>query len=209
MPNRIALLHGIYGIVDDGAVGAPLPFLDALLAGGVRLVQYRAKRGVDRNLLRMMVARTHAAGGRLIVNDDFEAALEADGWHAGQEDLAGVDVPAVRARLGSRLFGISAGIVPEALAAQAVGADYVGVGPFAVTASKADAGAAIGASGICAVASAVALPVVAIGGIDFASLADVARAGASMAAIISAFARAPDVEAVVRSFVSRWHEVSR
>ena len=204
----MSALRGIYGIVDDGAVGASLPFLDALLAGGIRLVQYRAKRGVDGPLLRAMLARMHAVGGRLIINDDFEAALEADGWHAGQEDLAGVDLRAVRTRLGTRLFGISAGVTREARAAEAAGADYVGVGPFATSASKADAGAAIGTGGLAEVASATTLPVVAIGGIDFASLGDVAAAGASMAAVISAFARAPDVETAVRSFVLRWREVS-
>jgi thiamine-phosphate pyrophosphorylase len=202
------MLAGIYGIVDDAAVSAPLPFIDALLAGGIRIVQYRAKRGVDRALLRALLERTRASSALLIVNDDLEAALEADGWHAGQDDLAGIDARAVRQRLAGRLFGISAGVPAEAVAAEAVGADYVGVGPFAATGSKLDAGAAIGAAGIAAVAAATALPVVAIGGIGLASLPSVAGTGAAMAAVISAFARAPDPQAAARAFVERWRDLT-
>lgn len=201
-------LTGIYAIVDAAAVREPLPFLDALLAGGIRIVQYRAKSGVDRELTRAMQTRTRAATALLIVNDDFEAALEADGWHAGQEDLAGADVRACRLRLQGRLFGISAGVPEEALAAEAAGADYVGVGPFATTGSKSDAGAPIGAAGIAAVARATALPVVAIGGIDLASLPAVAGSGAAMAAVISAFARAHDPQAAAAALVRRWRELT-
>lgn len=205
MPD-MPVLDGIYGIVDDATIALPLPFVDALLAGGVRIVQYRAKGGVDRALLRALLERTRASKALLIVNDDLEAALEADGWHAGQEDLAGIDVRAARQRLAGRLFGISAGVPAEALAAEAAGADYVGVGPFAATGSKLDAGAAIGAAGIAAVAAATSLPVVAIGGIDLAALDAVAGTGAAMAAVISAFARAPDPQAAARAFVARWRD---
>lgn len=201
-------LRGIYGIVDDAAVPSPLSFVDALLAGGVRVVQYRAKRGVDRTLLRPLLERVHAAQAVLVVNDDLEAALEADGWHAGQEDLAECDLRAIRARLGSRLFGISAGVPSEARVAEAAGADYVGVGPFATTGSKPDAGEAIGAAGVAAVVRATSLPVVAIGGIRLSSLPAVARTGASMAAVISAFARASEPEQTARAFVERWRSLT-
>jgi thiamine-phosphate pyrophosphorylase len=155
-----------------------------------------------------MHERTQRAGAILIVNDDFEAALEADGWHAGQEDLAGRDVRDVRARLGARLFGVSCGIADEAIAAERFGADYVGVGPYAATSTKLDAGAAIGARGIAAVVRATALPVVAIGGIDARNLDDVARSGARMAAIASAFARAADPQALAVELVQRWRAVA-
>jgi thiamine-phosphate pyrophosphorylase len=195
-------------VVDRGLTREPVELLDALLAGGVRVLQYRAKDGVERAVVRAMHERTQRAGAILIVNDDFEAALEADGWHAGQEDLAGRDVRDVRARLGARLFGVSCGIADEAIAAERFGADYVGVGPYAATSTKLDAGAAIGARGIAAVVRATALPVVAIGGIDARSLDDVARSGARMAAIASAFARAADPQALAVELVQRWRAVA-
>jgi len=175
-----------------------------LLDAGVRVVQYRAKAGVDHALVRALHARAVAAGALLIVNDDFDAALLADGWHAGQEDLAGRDVAHLRAALGTRLFGVSCGVPEEARHAEAFGADYVGTGPFATTGSKADAGAAIGAAGVRAVVGATRLPVVAIGGIGPGNLAEVAGTGAAMAAVISAIAGAADPAAAARDLVRRW-----
>jgi thiamine-phosphate diphosphorylase len=93
----------------------------------------------------------------------------------------------------------------EARAAQAAGADYVGVGPFAATSTKPDAGAAIGAAGVRAVVAATSLPVVAIGGIDATNLGDVAQTGAAMAAVVSALARAADPRATAAELVQRWN----
>lgn len=204
IPYTVMTFDGIYAIVDGAVSARPLQLLAAVLRGGARVVQYRAKAGVDRDLVRAMHAATRAAGARLIVNDDLAAALEADGWHAGQEDLARYDVAAARRSLGRRTFGISCATAAEARRAEAAGADYVGVGPFAATASKLDAGPAIGEAGIRAVAAATRLPVVAIGGIDAANLAGVVAAGASMAAIISAIALAPDPETATTELVGRW-----
>jgi thiamine-phosphate diphosphorylase len=202
-------LRGIYGIVDRAVTDDPLALLDVLLDAGVRVVQYRAKSGVDPQVVRAMHAVTRARGALLIVNDDLTCALEADGWHAGQEDLAEHDPATIRATLGSRLFGVSCGVPEEALVAERFGADYVGVGPYAATGTKADAGAAIGETGIRAVVVATRLPVVAIGGIDAGNLAGVARGGASMAAVISAIARAADPAAAARDLLARWDALAR
>lgn len=196
---------GIYAVVDRSLVERPVSFLDELLAAGIRIVQYRAKDGVHRAVVRAMRERTRAAGGVLIVNDDLDAALDADGWHAGQEDLAGHDLAAVRARLGSRIFGVSCGVAREAQGAETTGADYVGVGPFAATATKPDAGPAIGAAGVRAVVVATHLPVVAIGGIDAHNVAEVRRTGAAMAAVVSALARARDPRAAAADLIERWN----
>lgn len=197
-------LSGIYAIVDRATTSDPLGLLVQILAGGARIVQYRAKHGVDRDLVRAMHVRTHRAGASLIVNDDFAAALDADGWHAGQEDLWGADVVALRASLGKRLFGVSCGTPAEAIAAIAMGADYVGVGPFAGTTSKRDAGVPIGEAGIAAVVAAIDRPVVAIGGIGLGNLAAVRASGARMAAIISEIATATDPEVRTRELVAAW-----
>jgi thiamine-phosphate diphosphorylase len=199
--------EGIYAIVDRAVHDRPMELLDAVLSGGVRLVQYRAKAGVDRALVRELTARARAVGAKLIVNDDLEAALEADGWHAGQEDLLGHDVSSIRRRLGTRIFGVSCPTAAEALLAQAAGADYAGVGPFAVTSSKDDAGPAIGIEGVRAVVRAVSLPVVAIGGINAANLPSVAASGAAMAAVISAIALQPDPGQAARELVEQWRSL--
>jgi thiamine monophosphate synthase len=85
----------------------------------------------------------------------------------------------------------------------------VGVGPFATTGTKADAGDAIGSAGIAAVVRATRVPVVAIGGIDATNLGDVIASGASMAAVVSAIARAPDPTGMARRLVAAWPHTSR
>ncbi len=198
-------LRGIYCIVDEDVATAPLALLDGVLAAGVRLVQYRAKHGVDRDIVLKMLGKTRSAGATLVVNDDLEAALVADGVHLGQEDLASLDAGSLRARLSDKILGISCSTVAEAHDAERIGADYLGVGPYAVTASKGDAGAPIGASGVNAIVTATRLPVAAIGGIEVAMLDDVVHSGARMAAVISAIARGPDARANARQFVERWN----
>lgn len=198
------IFSGIYAIVDGSAARDPVAIAEAALDAGIRLLQYRAKEGVEGSVLRALLTRTRAAGATLVINDDLDAALIADGWHAGQEDLAGCDVRAVRARLGPRVFGISAVTPDELAAAEEAGADYVGTGPFAATASKSDAGLPIGAAGIARAVAATRLPVVAIGGIDVRNVDAVARSGAAMAAVISALAQAPDPRAAARDLQRRW-----
>jgi thiamine-phosphate diphosphorylase len=197
-------LRGVYALIEPGAHAQPGDYLAALLRGGIRLVQIRAKGGIATPLLRDLVARIRAAGGIAIVNDDVEAALEADGVHLGQEDLAGLDLPAVRARLGGRAIGLSCGTPAEARAVDARLVDYLGAGPIFATRSKHDAGGPIGVNGVRVVVEATPLPVAAIGGIALASLPRVRETGAAMAAVISALAAAEEPEAAARAFVAAW-----
>jgi thiamine-phosphate pyrophosphorylase len=205
---RLALLHGPYAIVND-ADGSPDPvdIARACVGAGVRVVQYRAKRGVDAERLRTLRRLTAEYSTLLVVNDDLEAALafDCDGVHLGPDDGAFAGLEHERARLGDRLLGISAGTPGEARAAQAAGADYVGIGAVFATTSKNDAGAPIGLDGLRAVADACGLPAAAIGGIGAANLAEVARTGVAMAAVISAIASAPSPAAAARELVDIWN----
>jgi len=198
---------GIYAIVDASLTSRPDDLLRRLLEGGIKLVQYRSKVGVDRSLVRALHAQTVRAGALLVVNDDLEAALDADGVHLGQEDIAGRELAALRARLEGRLLGISCGSAAEVRDAALGGADYAGVGPFAVTTTKPDAGPALGEPGVRAIVAAASMPVAAIGGIGLDDLPAVARTGAAMAAVASALSRAADPAATARAFITRWNEV--
>jgi thiamine-phosphate pyrophosphorylase len=195
---------GIYALVDPGTHAEPAAYLDALLRGGIRLVQVRAKGGIAPGLLRTLVARIREAGGTAIVNDDVDLALEADGVHLGQDDLAGHDLRALRERLGSRVIGLSCGTPAEAGAVPAGLVDDIGAGPIFATASKGDAGGPIGVNGVRVVVHATTLPVAAIGGITLAALPRVRETGAPMAAVISALSGAGDPEAAARAFVAAW-----
>jgi thiamine-phosphate pyrophosphorylase len=207
----VVCFDGIYAVLDSAVSEDLAALLDTVLRAGVRIVQYRSKSGTDRRLLSRLYMRARAADAVLIVNDDLDAACEADGLHVGQEDLAMLASDNLRERLGRRVLGISCATVAQALEAQRLGADYIGSGPYNATSSKNDAGSAIGEVGVRAVAQATCLPVAAIGGIGLADLESVARSGARMAAIISAIGKLePGIaESATRELVAQWARVRR
>ncbi len=165
----------------------------AAVDGGATVVQLRLKgRSTDEVVA---VGRPlPSLGATFVVNDDVEAALElgADGVHLGRADAG-----AERALAEGLLVGLSAASVDEAVAAERRGAAYVGAGPVWETPSKDDADPPIGLDGLRAICEAVAIPVVAIGGIDASNAADCIRAGASGVAVIRAAREAAALRAAI------------
>ena len=108
------MLDRLYTLLDVAACRErsldPLAVLDAFLDGGARLVQLRDKTEAWASRLALadtVVARAHAAGATIIVNDraDIAAMARADGVHVGQEDLS---VAAARLVVGSgAIVGVS------------------------------------------------------------------------------------------------------
>ncbi|NLW49689.1 MAG: thiamine phosphate synthase [Candidatus Brocadiaceae bacterium] len=173
---------------------------EALLAGGVDAVQLREKDLSDRELLvRSCTLRkqTEAAGALLIVNDrpDVAVLAGADGVHLGQDDLP----PAEARRIvgPDLLIGWSTHSARQAAQARDLPLDYIGVGPFAPTATKGyEVG--FGADLVRAERAATPLPMVAIGGITADNAADAIEAGATAVAVCAALCDTDDPEAAAR-----------
>lgn len=171
--------------------------IQAAIDGGAAFVQLREKHlGQDDFLAeaRRFVALCREKGAVSIINDNVEIAAEvgADGVHVGQEDLA---CGRARAILGpDKIIGVSAHNVDEALAAQAAGADYLGVGAAFVSHTKGDA-KPIAAEAMAAITAAVDIPVVAIGGITRENLPTLAGRGLDGVAVVSALFAQKDVKA--------------
>lgn len=203
--QRAALLHGLYVIINDAPDA--LDLAGAVLDAGVRVLQYRAKRGLDAARLQSLRERTRASRALLIVNDDWRAALafDCDGVHVGPGDEGFMEAATLRSALGERLIGISCGTVEEALRANEEDVDYIGTGAVYATASKSDAGAPIGLAGLRSVIDVSRHPVAAIGGIGRAEIAGVRAAGAAMAAVISAVSAARDARAAAQALVEAWN----
>jgi thiamine-phosphate pyrophosphorylase len=165
------------------------------VAAGATVVQLRVKAPTAEVVAR---GRGFAELGVIfVVNDDVDAAivLGADGVHLGW-----LDTGADRVRSMGLLLGRSVASVGQALEADA---DYLGAGPVWDTPSKADADPSIGLAGLAAIAEAVSVPVVAIGGIDASNATDCIRAGASGVAVIRA-ATDPELrKAVDEAFAAR------
>ena len=151
---------------------------------------------------RRLRALTRDHGALLFVNDRMDVALAAgaDGVHLGPDDLP---IAAARAAVPDGfLIGASTDEPDRAAALVTAGADYIGCGTVYATSSKADAGVAIGWDGVDRVARAVAVPVVAIGGITAESAAGLATTAAAGIAVIGAVMGAEHVREAVRGLLA-------
>ena len=192
----------LYAVTDRAWVGRQtLPEqVEAALKGGATCVQLREKELDGAAFLeeaKVLAALCRRYGVPLIINDNVEVALAsgADGVHVGQDDLT---VEQVRRLAGDRLIvGVSAHTVEQALAAQAGGADYLGVGAVFATATKSDAHV-LPRETLAEICRAVDIPVVAIGGIGEDNLLQLAGTGVDGAALVSAIFSAPDIEGQCR-----------
>ena len=176
------------------------------LAAGVTTFQYRSKTGARKDIYEtalMLSQLARNAQACFIVNDhaDIAAAIDADGVHLGQDDLP---IEFARTLLGrDKLIGISTHNLEQARAAETAGADYIGFGPIFKTSTK-DAGPTQGTQNLTLIKNSVAIPVIAIGGINQANVQFVARAGADGAAVISVVLATPDIKFAAEQLVSIW-----
>jgi thiamine-phosphate pyrophosphorylase len=203
----VRLPSPLYAIVDRSVAGGrDLPrLLEAILAGGARLVQLREKTMPASELFPLaqrLVRRCREVGAWLIMNDraDLALAVGAHGLHVGQDDL-----PARHARTLLRpgmILGVSTHDPQQARQAVTDGADYVAVGSIFPTATKA-AFQLVGTDLIRRVRPEVPVPLVGIGGITADNAASVLAAGADGVAVVSALCAAPDPEAATRVLLSR------
>lgn len=205
-PRPQRTVAGLYAITPEDADTDRLARkVQAALAGGASLVQYRSKSpdaAARRAQGERLLGVCRHAGAPLIVNDDLELALAigADGVHLGRDDG---DVARARARLGpDRLLGVSCYDRLElAIAAVAAGVDYVAFGSAFASPTKPEAVRAPPALFTLARAR-LRVPIVAIGGITPENARLVIEAGADAVAVITAVFDAQDVAAAAAAFRS-------
>ncbi|MEF3273818.1 MAG: thiamine phosphate synthase [Chloroflexus sp.] len=175
--------------------------LEAAIAGGATVVQYREKAASTRQMVteaRELRELAQRAGVPLIVNDRIDVALavDADGVHIGQDDMP---VRLARQLIGpDKILGVSVSTLDEARQAVADGADYLGVGPIFATPTKPDAAPPIGMDGLRQICQHISIPIVAIGGINATNAAEAIAAGADGVAVVSAIVAATDVTEAAR-----------
>lgn len=197
----------LYAITPDGAYRDPSMrlWVRQILQAGVRTIQLREKGRVRRSEIlpwgRYLRAMTAEYGALFIVNDDpfLARALHADGCHVGQDDLP---LEKVRRIMGNgRLVGLSTHNREQVLAAAGQGVDYIGVGPIFGSPSKESDYEVLGPDFAGWAAENSGVPAVAIGGVNLDNVADVARAGCTNVAVISALAQASNLRDAVRTFL--------
>jgi thiamine-phosphate pyrophosphorylase len=181
---------------------------EAALAGGATAVQLRAPGLTDVRLEALaseLAERCGTTGVLFVVNDRVAvAATVGAGAHVGQAD----DPGSARQILGpAAVLGVSVSTSDEARAAEAAGADYLGITVWA-TPTKPEAEPR-GLDGLRTIARETALPVVGIGGVHAGNAAEVLDAGAAGICVVSAVGAAPEpvrATAALVDAVNRWEE---
>lgn len=194
-------------ITDRGLAGERdwLAILEHALHAGATAVQLRAKEASSAELLEMALAVKPLVDryeGLFLINDRFDIALAsgAHGVHLGHADLP---VRAVR-RVVPRDFviGRSADTEAAAAAAEADGADYLGVGSVFGTMTKKEViGEVIGTAQLARVAASASIPIVGIGGVTGENAGEVIDAGAAGVAVVSAVMAAADPAAATKALL--------
>jgi thiamine-phosphate diphosphorylase len=203
----------LYAITDRGAIGQRdfYEAIEAALKGGATILQLREK-GLDEVSLTEEAKKVKNICSRygvpLIINDNYKAAIAAgaDGVHVGIEDAP---VAEIRAKAGSGfIIGATAKTVEQAKAAQAAGADYLGVGAVFPSPTKKNA-IRITNEQLREIAASVDIPVTAIGGISKSNMTELKGCGADGAALVSAIFAAENIETECRELKKLSQEVFR
>jgi len=180
-------------------------WLARLLPHGIRLVQLRIKdqpKSIIRAEIGKAIDLCARYGCQLVVNDYWREAIElgANFVHLGQEDLAGADLPAIRA--ADARIGVSTHSHAELDKALAAEADYVALGPIYATTLKIMPWAPQGLPRLAEWRSRLACPLVAIGGITLDRAEIVLAAGADSIAVVTDIVTSQDPEVRVENWIA-------
>ena len=188
-----------YPVVDSVA------WVKRLAQLGVGTIQLRAKDLTHAQAVALVRdAQVAAAGAKLVVNDHWQAAIDAGAQHLhlGQEDLAEADIPAIR-RAGLTL-GLSTHDDAELDNALQHNPDYVALGPIYPTTLKVMRFGPQGLERITQWKRRVGtIPLVAIGGITLERAPAVYATGADSIAIVSDVTQNSNPDARVRTWLGQ------
>ena len=203
--SKLAQQLRLYAVTDNRWTGRQtlMQQIEAALQGGITMLQLREKQMNSSDFLNeaQLVKRlTDIYNVPLIINDNLDVACQSDaaGLHIGQDDGS---IVAARQKLGNnKILGVSAQTVEQAQAAEAAGADYLGVGAIFTTNTKDDA-QTLNQETLKAICQAVKIPVVAIGGITAQNLHSLLNSGIVGVAVVSAIFAQADITAACQNLL--------
>ena len=188
----------LYAVTDRAWVGKQtlLEQIEDALKGGATIIQLREKQLDEDSFVREAIQvreLCHRYNVPLIINDNVDVALKsgADGVHVGIEDA-----PVANIRKGvpsDFIIGATCKTVEQAKAAEAAGADYMGVGAVFSSPTKTNA-IRITNEQLREITSSVSIPAVAIGGISYDNVCEINGSHVSGVAVVSAIFGAEDIE---------------
>lgn len=147
-------------------------FVQLCHAKDAEIIQYRDKRADIIEVKQRLIELRKLWDGFLIINDRFELSAYADGVHIGQEDLYAIDsdpvsaITILRSVIGTdKLIGLSTHSAEEIAIANRLDINYIGLGAYRSTDTKAVED--ILGERLDRLAAASTHPVAAIGGVTF------------------------------------------
>jgi len=208
MPKTPPIDWSLYLVTDSRQSRARcnLEIIRAAVRGGVTVVQLREKEMNSQTFYEegLQIRKfLKQAGVIFLINDrvDMALALDADGVHLGKNDMP---VPIARKLLGNdKIIGRSVEHPDEVEAAERDGADYLGASPIYTTPTKPELETGLGLEGLRKIRQKTQLPVIAIGGMNQRTVADVIATGADGVAVVSAIVAADDPETATREIMEQ------
>ena len=184
-----------------------------VLAGGCKWIQLRMKNSSPEEVTHVAktlqpLCKEHEA--ILVVDDHVEIAKELalDGVHLGKNDMPVADARRLVGEDSITLIGATANTLNDIIAASPTFVDYIGLGPFRFTTTKANLSPVLGLEGYKDIVAKYRerggeLPIVAIGGIEFDDIHSLMATGVSGIAVSGAIANAADVTAETQRFIEQ------
>ena len=182
--------------------------VEAVLKGGCRWVQLRMKDAPKEEVMEMakkVKELTDAEEAFLIINDYVDVCrdVNATGVHLGKTDM----LPSkARLELGpGAVIGVTVNTFDDILAVRALDIDYIGIGPYADTSTKANLAPILGLDGIASLCrqmheAGIDLNSVAVGGIKADDVKPLIEAGVNGVAVSGAIAFADDMVEATKEF---------
>ena len=185
--------------------------VEQALQGGVTMVQLREKGLSETEITaqaKELLKLCRSYNVPLIINDNADIALKvgADGVHVGIEDAPVADI---RKKAGRDfIIGATAKTIEQAKAAEAAGADYLGVGAVFPSPTKQNA-IRITTAQLKEICTSVSIPAVAIGGIGLQNMNELAGGGMKGVAVVSAVFGAEDIKTAAEKLKEKAQELCR
>ena len=159
------------------------------IEGGVTMVQLREKQASSKEFYEIAIRIKkilHPYNVPLIINDrlDIAIACDAEGLHIGQSDLP---YEVARKILGKeKIIGLSVENMQDAINANDLDVDYIGLSPVFGTPTKTDTALPLGLEGVRKITEISKHPTVGIGGLNLHNAREVIDAGANGISVVSA-----------------------
>lgn len=202
-------------ITNETSQAAIIAQVQAVLAGGCKWIQLRMKNASRDEIIETAKALKPIcaeAEAILVIDDHVDIAkdLELDGVHLGKSDM---NVKEAREILGEKfIIGATANTLDDVMSFSPVDVDYIGLGPYKFTTTKANLSPIIELDSYANIVKVAAnskreIPIVAIGGIEHSDIERIMSTGVDGVAVSGALINADDTTAATKLMIDQLNEI--